>query len=515
MFSTRDLSQIRKKGITTTQIDKQLSYFGKGIPPLDIDRPARAGDGIIRLDGDMVRQLAENYDKVRPGMRVTKFVPASGAATRMFQGLFSWREALAAGTGAGELMKKDGDADLFFGRLRDFAFWEDLSLAMFREDLDAEHLLGDRNFLPLLDFILYDYGLDYATLPKGLLAFHRYGDHARTPFEEHLVEAALYAAGRNGKAAVHFTVSPDHLGKFKSLFQKVAGRYNADLKTDLGVDFSLQKPSTDTIAVDMENQPFRELDGSLLFRPGGHGALIENLNDLASDLVFIKNIDNVVPDHLKEETVTYKKALGGMLTSIQEKVHHWAGLLDREAPGQDTYEKAVAFCCSELNMDRRAFPAGAEDGAAVLKKLLNRPIRVCGMVRNQGEPGGGPFWVKDPGTGQRSLQIVESSQVNRDDPTQASAFNQSTHFNPVDLVCATRDHRGKPFDLRQFVDPATGFISEKSKDGRRLRALELPGLWNGAMANWITLFVEVPLITFNPVKVVNDLLRKEHQQLPV
>jgi hypothetical protein len=313
MFSEKDLLQIRKKGITTDLIDKQLSCFSKGFSPLNIDRPATSGDGIIQLDKAMVSKLAKEYDKVRPGLHVTKFVPASGAATRMFKDLFAWREALAAGTGVGELLKKEDAAAVFFSRLRDFAFWEDLSLAMFREDLDADHMLADRNFLPLLDFILFDYGLDYAALPKGLLAFHRYDGHSRTPFEEHLVEAALYASGKDGKAGVHFTVSPDHLGKFKALLRKVSAKYIEDLKTGIEVDFSLQKPTTDTIAVDMENRPFRDLDGSLLFRPGGHGALIENLNDLESDLVFIKNIDNVVPDHLREETIIYKKALGGML----------------------------------------------------------------------------------------------------------------------------------------------------------------------------------------------------------
>lgn len=537
MFSEKDLAQIRKKGISSDQVEKQLSYFIHGIPPLNIDRPATAGDGIIQLEQATATALAENFDRVRPDLHVTKFVPASGAATRMFKDLFSWREALAEGTGVGELMNREEAAALFFGRLKDFAFWEDLSLAMFREDLDAEHLLADRNVLPLLDFILFDYGLDYAALPKGLLAFHRYGDHSRTPFEEHLVEAVRYAAGRNGTANVHFTVSPDHLEKFRALSGKVAGKYARDPGTELQVDFSLQKPSTDTIAVDMENRPFRDLDGSLLFRPGGHGALIENLNDLASDMVFVKNIDNVVPDHLKEDTIMYKKALGGMLADIQEKVHQWADLLDRAdsgkgealpgeaghgkagtgpgsevAFGQGNYQEAVDFCCRDLNMDPAVFPAGFAEGIPVLRKMLNRPIRVCGMVRNLGEPGGGPFWVKDPHTGEKSLQIVESSQVNMEDPAQAEAFNRSTHFNPVDLVCATRNHRGELFDLRLFVDPATGFISEKSKDGRRLKALELPGLWNGAMANWITLFVEVPLSTFNPVKVVNDLLREEHQQ---
>jgi hypothetical protein len=511
MLTEKDLGQIRKKGISANLIEKQLSYFREGIPPVKLDRPAIPGDGIIQPEEAGVERLAAEYDRALSNLNMAKFVPASGAATRMFRDLFAWREALAGGTGLRELLGKDDAAAMFFGRLRDFAFWDDLSMAMFREDLDAEHLLGDRNFLPLLDFILFDYGLDYGSLPKGLLAFHRYGDHCRTPFEEHLVEAALYCSGGDGKARVHFTVSPDHLEKFKLLLGQVNDRYSREFQVDFEVGFSLQKPSTDTIAADLENQPFRELGGSLLFRPGGHGALIENLNDLEADFVFIKNIDNVVPDHLKERTILFKKALGGMLAGLRGKVNQWLKRLEQGKLSREEYLSAVGFCCDELSMDPQVFPAVPEEGIPVLKQMLDRPIRVCGMVKNQGEPGGGPFWVTDPGSGHRSLQIVESSQIDLGDPVQESIFRKSTHFNPVDLVCSIRDYRGRPFDLRKFVDPAAGFISEKSKDGRKLKALELPGLWNGAMADWISLFVEVPLITFNPVKVVNDLLRKEHQ----
>lgn len=511
MFKERDLAQMRMKGISLQLVDQQLAYFREGIRFVRLARPATVHDGIIQLDETVAVALAEAYDQARLSMVVVKFVPASGAATRMFKDLFAWREQLAGGTSVSELLSGDSSAATFFGRMKEFAFWEDLSLAMFKEDLDANHLLADRNYLPLLDFILFDYGLDYASLPKGLLAFHRYGNQSRTPFEEHLVEGALSIEGSAGEVRIHFTVSPDHLDKFRRLFGRVREPYAETYGVKPEVDFSQQKPSTDTIAVDLENKPFRELDGSLFFRPGGHGALIENLNDLDADLVFIKNIDNVVPDHRKEPTVLYKKALGGLLTGIQEQVHQWLSRLDAGNPEQKEYEKAVAFATGELNIDPDHFPADALNGAPVLKKLLNRPLRICGMVKNQGEPGGGPFWVKNHKTGKLSLQIVESSQIDMDDPEQAAVFKQSTHFNPVDLVCATRDYTGKSFDLSRFVDADTGFISNKSRDGRDLKALELPGLWNGGMADWITLFAEVPLITFNPVKVVSDLLRKEHQ----
>lgn len=511
MLTDKDLIQIRKMGITEQQIEMQLSIFREGISHVKIDRPAIAGDGIIRLDQESVKSLASKFDKACGELSVTKFVPASGAATRMFRDLFAWREALMDGVGVGELFRQDKSAATFFGRLKDFAFWEDLSMAMCREDLVAEHLLEDGNLLPLLDFILFDHGLDYGSLPKGLLAFHRYADHCRTPFEEHLVEAIHYGKGRDGVARVHCTVSPDHLEKFRILLGKVKDRYEREYKVATAVEFSLQKPSTDTVAVDVANQPFRDLDGSLLFRPGGHGALIENLNDLDADVVFVKNVDNVVPDRLKEQTHLYKKAIGGLLTGVKEKTREWLSRMDQRELSPSEYRAAVAFCRDELFMDSGIFPDNPADGLPMLKKMLDRPIRVCGMVKNQGEPGGGPFWVKHPDTGMTSLQIVESSQVDLQDPGQQSLFGKSTHFNPVDLVCAITDYRGERFDLRNFVDPATGFISEKSKNGRALKALELPGLWNGAMAGWITLFVEVPLITFNPVKVVNDLLRETHQ----
>ena len=509
--SEKDIKSIQARGMAPDDVMMQLDRFKAGFPPIILDRPAIVGDGIRQLDQNALSALAALYEEHPGAKQVEKFVPASGAATRMFKDLFAWREALQQGFDPEELLSHDKDAALFFDRLSDFAFWDDLVLYMCREDLVAEHFLVNKNLLPLLDFILEDHGLDYAFLPKGLILFHRYDDHCRTAMEEHLVEGANYAAGTNRRVSIHFTVSPDHMDYFKSVFRRTGDAYEEKLGVRFDISYSVQKPSTDTIAVDHDNVPFRERDGSLVFRPGGHGALIENLQELDADLVFIKNIDNVVPDHLKEQTIIYKKALAGLLLKIQKQVHRWLHILDEEKLSDKDFGELSAFAVKDLGFDASSIGENNPAGLQSLRSLLNRPIRVCGMVRNEGEPGGGPFWVKDPDSGALSLQIVETSQVNMDDQKQKEILSQSTHFNPVDLVVAIRDYKGNRFNLREFIDPQTGFISHKSKDGKTLKALELPGLWNGAMAKWISVFVEVPIVTFNPVKVVNDLLRAEHQ----
>lgn len=512
MFSERDVAQMKSKGISPEVVMLQIDNFRKGFPAILLDRPACVDDGIISMDRDSMNFLAGVFDEKAISRRLLKFVPASGAATRMFKDVFSWRSSLTRGDDPVELTKQDMVAATFFRRIQDFAFWDDLAMCLYKEDLHAEHLLLTRNYLPVLDFLLEGHGLDYAYLPKGLILFHRYDDHCRTAMEEHLSEGALYARDTERQVRIHFTVSPDHLDRFKEKMRHVRDAYEKRYQARFEVSWSIQKPSTDTIAVDMQNNPLRESDGSLVFRPGGHGALIENLNDLDADLVYIKNIDNVVPDHLKEETVLYKKVLGGLLIEMQERVHHWMRKIDAGTLVGEDYTKAIAFVSDELFIDVRSIDDDPDAGIPKLRALLNRPIRVCGMVRNEGEPGGGPFWVRDPESGALSLQIVETSQINLADKVQKSILNSASHFNPVDLVCATKDYKGKQFDLQSFVDPRTGFVSQKSKDGKALKALELPGLWNGSMANWITLFVEVPIITFNPVKIVNDLLRTEHQQ---
>ncbi len=511
MQSPKDLQQLEEKGISPEEFQLQLNRFKKGFPSVRLHRPATPGDGIICFERPEAEKLAGFFAQSASTKKVLKFVPASGVATRMFKDLFSWREKLKSGVLPEELMEQDKTAKQFFSELKAFAFWDELSLVMHRDCVDADHMLAEGHFLTLLDYILFEYGLDYAALPKGLLLFHRYRHISRTPVEEHMVEGADHARNANGEVHIHFTVSTEHRGKFENLVAQKAPKYEKELGVKYQISFSVQKPSTDTVAVDLNNEAFRESDGSLLFRPAGHGALIENLNDLDADLVFIKNIDNVVPDHHKAETYLYKKVLGGLLLQLQEQVFEWLRLLEIGNFDDETCSRVFDFAVKQLNLDPDSVKGNSDECKKQLFAFLNRPIRVCGMVKNQGEPGGGPFWITDPKTGRNSLQIVESSQIDLKNPAQETIFRASTHFNPVDLVCAIKDYKGRKFNLPDYVDSETGFISQKSKDGRDLKALELPGLWNGAMADWITLFVEVPLITFNPVKTVNDLLRPEHR----
>ncbi len=511
MLNEQDIKQLEEKGISKEEFLHQIDRFRSGFPPLDLDRPATDGDGIRKFGEQNIHDLAEGYDAVHTDFRVLKFVPASGAATRMFKDVFAWRDLLVAGVETEGLLDDKPEAASFFGRMRDFAWWDDLKVAMDKDDLDADHMLDTKNYLPLLEYLLFDAGLDYAALPKALINFHRYDRQARTAMEEHLAEGAAYASDIHNKVPLHFTLSPEHISGFKAKLEKVQKYYENAFGVSYDVSYSVQKPSTDTIAVGLDNLPFRENDGSLLFRPGGHGALIENLNDLDHDIIFIKNIDNVVPDRLKEPTILYKKAIGGILLNLKKEINAWMDRMDKSSLTGDEYLKAVDFATNELKIDRKVFPLDPIEGSSILRSKLNRPLRVCGMVKNEGEPGGGPFWVKDPSEDSSSLQIVELSQVDMDNPEQAALVKQATHFNPVDLVCSFKDYKGNRFDLRKFIDKSTGFISRKSKDGKELKALERPGLWNGAMAYWNTVFVEVPLITFNPVKTINDLLRDEHQ----
>ena len=399
----------------------------------------------------------------------------------------------------------------FFEQIEKFAFYNDLNAACEKAfEKNIPTLMAEGDYKAVVAALLEAAGLNYGALPKGLLKFHRYEDGSRTPLEEHLVEGALYAANKNGKVNVHFTVSPEHRRLFENLVADKAAVYAKKYGVDYNVTFSEQKPCTDTIAADMNNQPFRD-NGKLLFRPGGHGALIENLNDLDADIIFIKNIDNVVPDKLKGDTVLYKKLIAGVLVALQQKAFAYLELLDS---GRYTHEQVLEilqFLQKKL-FCKNPETKNLEDAELVLylKEKLNRPMRVCGMVKNVGEPGGGPFLAYNS-DGTISLQILESSQIDMDDPEKKEMFEKGTHFNPVDLVCAVRDYKGHKFDLVNFVDKATGFISYKSKNGKDLKALELPGLWNGAMSDWNTVFVEVSLSTFNPVKTVNDLLREQHQ----
>lgn len=505
MMTPQDEELLAKKGISEQQLSYQLSCFAEGFPSLKLFAAASPEKGLLVPDTDEQEKFLDAWEAyTQTGKTIVLFVPASGAATRMFKNLFEFLEA-------GSDIPPAGFEKTFFEKIEKFAFYDDLNVACQRTaGKGIPALKADGGYKAIVAALVGAGGLNYGALPKGLLKFHKYEDGSRTPLEEHLVEGALYAVHKNGKVNVHFTVSPEHRALFKALVDEKATCHAQKTGVDYNVTFSEQKPGTDTIAVDMENNPFR-VNGELLFRPGGHGALIENLNELDADVIFIKNIDNVVPDKLKGDTVLYKKLIAGVLITLQRQAYAYLRRLDS---GEYTHEQLLGilqFLQKELHC-RRPESKDLEDSdlAVYLKEKLNRPMRVCGMVKNVGEPGGGPFLAYN-GDGSVSLQILESSQIDRNDPENKTLFEEGTHFNPVDLVCGVRDYKGHKFDLVKHVDKSTGFISCKSKNGKDLKALELPGLWNGAMSDWNTVFVEVPLTTFNPVKTVNDLLREEHQ----
>lgn len=515
-FTQQDLAQIHSKGLNLDEVLSQMDHLKRGFPFTKLNRPCRTGDGIAVVRREDDRELRQHHSEAALQGRTMKFVPASGAASRMFKSLqgfcaahdqFSLREIAERA----EMNQPDFRRLLSFVKNLDkFAFYDDLKSIMLEQRIDPEEGLTNGHITAILELILSENGLNYARLPKGLIKFHRYDDHIRTPFEEHLVEAAEYTLDKNQNAKIHFTVSPQHLQAVKMYLDNVQERYANGIRFD--ITLSAQKSATDTIAVDLNNQPFRNRNGELVFRPAGHGALIENLDDLRGDIVFIKNVDNVVPDRLKEATYLYKKLLCGYLVKIQHQVFNH--LLDLSDPGinQRLLHDIFEFAQNELFIvpPEAVLKSTKEEKRQFLYSKLNRPLRVCGMVKNEGEPGGGPFWVEHQ-DGSQTLQIVEQSQVDLNSNEQRTIWESSTHFNPVDLVCGVQDYLGRPFNLLEFIDPDTGFISRKSKDGKELKALEVPGLWNGAMAYWNTIFVEVPSVTFSPVKTVFDLLRKEHQ----
>ncbi|MEG0655511.1 MAG: DUF4301 family protein [Mucinivorans sp.] len=482
MFSEKDIEQLMARGITPSKVKNQIEYFVNGFPFLPITAAARVGDGIVPLGADRAKELAAQWDQATATGRfsIVKFVPASGAATRMFKEYF---EFIAGGDPSAAVQNS-------IDNIAKFAFFS--SLRSMCADMH-----DDRE---LVKTMLSADGLGYGVAPKALIKFHKYTDRTRTALEEHLVEGALYGASSMGAVQLHFTVSPEHLDGFRDVVEKGIEFFERKFATTFEITYSVQKPSTDTIAVDMDNQPFRTESGELLFRPAGHGALIENLSELPRDVIFIKTVDNVQPDHRKADTVLYKKALAAYGLSLQSKIFETIRALEA---GQIKAPQATAFVEATIG-----YKFGRQPSVEALIAVLNRPLRVCGMVCNEGEPGGGPFWAKEGPWGDESLQIAESSQIA---PQQSELMKKSTHFNPVDIVCFTKNYRGERFDLTAYTDPATGFISKKSFAGRDLRAQELPGLWNGAMAHWNSVFVEVPISTFAPVKVLGDLLRPEHQ----
>ncbi|TVR38244.1 MAG: DUF4301 family protein [Cryomorphaceae bacterium] len=498
-FTEKDIQQLAARGITANQAAEQVTQLRKGFPGIRLTGPALVGDGIVALSESRADEYMESFNEAATHLNLLKFVPASGAATRMFKALFE------GGDGQSAERKEVRE------NIREFAFYPALKQVAEKQGI-GEGQLASLPSQKLFNLMLEPDGMGFGQLPKGMIPFHRYGNTARTAFEEHLHEGLHHSCGVDDKVRIHFTVQQDFLADIQAKLQSEADAISSKTSKQFELSFSVQSSATDTLAIDANGEPVRNPDGSLLFRPGGHGALIHNLNALSAELIFVKNIDNVVSDRHKYQGIRYKMVLAGLALDLHRRIVK--------------YQRAIALgrtpveLCREIQHFLQEYffletPEGMcnrgsrREFVAWVHPILNRPLRVCGMVRNEGEPGGGPFWVHDEHTG-RSLQIVEKSQINTTDATQRDMLEAATHFNPVDLVCMTRDYTGKAYNLLQFVDPQTGFVSEKSHQGQTIRALELPGLWNGAMANWNTVFVEVPASTFSPVKTVNDLLRPLH-----
>ena len=510
-FSDKDLQQFDKKGITVEQVEMQLENFKNGFPYIRLLRAATLNNGIRKIKESDLDKFRKKYDKSE-NLRKLKFVPASGAATRMFKALLEFESAYSMSGCDPCIIEKEAyrQVKTFFENLKLFAFYPKLNQVLENSGKNIDVLLNNSQFNEILDALLGEDGMNYRNLPKGLILFHHYPDHNRTSVEEHLVEGAAYAKNLENLVVIHLTVSPEHLSAFQQVVEEAELRFERELHVRYHISYSVQKPATDTIAVDKDNTIFRDPDGTVLFRPAGHGALLENLNDLDSDIIFIKNIDNVVPDKFRDETVLYKKVLAGILIDYRERIHHYISLLEMQKMNAELNKEIRQFIENELCLQLPEKKLTPEEQTKLYFNKLNRPIRICGMVKNYGEPGGGPFWAENP-DGTVSLQIVETTQIDLKNMLQRTILESSTHFNPVDIVCMIKDHKGNNFDLHKLIDHSTGFISNKSKDGKKLKALELPGLWNGSMSDWNTIFVEVPIATFNPVKTVIDLIRPEHQ----
>lgn len=506
MLREEDLALLQSKGISEQQVEEQLKRFATGFPYLKIMDAARPGQGITVLTPEEEQAAVERWQRyLADGGEVCKFVPASGAASRMFKALFEFVD------GDADVPAEGSDVAKLIADIDKMAFISDLNEATQRiHGMTVAQLKEAGRYKDVIAAIIKPEGLNYGNLPKGLLKFHSYPEGSRTPVEEQLAEGAQTAANSLGVVNLHFTVSANHRKLFEEKINSVIDEVGKRHGVKFNVSLSEQKPSTDTIAANPDNTPFME-DGHLLFRPGGHGALIENLNDMESAVVFIKNIDNVVPDARRDATIKYKQVLGGYLMELHDTVDKYLTELATGNYTRGHLQDMVGFLHFKLGItDRRIDSMNDTDLAMYLHEKLSRPLRVCGMVRNEGEPGGGPFIAYNP-DGSASPQILESNQIDPNNEDYRRMVASATHFNPVDLVCYIKDRHNGKYNLPKYVDPATGFISSKSSHGKELRAMELPGLWNGAMSDWNTAFVEVPIATFNPVKTVNDLLRPVHQ----
>ena len=503
MFTQQDIEQLFQQGIELkdAEIQQEIVKNHEFVP---VVKPAVNHDGVLTMDENYIRQLINNYEQNATNEKIVKFVPASGAASRMFKDLYSYRDGDTAESTTKQLA-------LFFEHISEFAFFQHLKKKIAEEGLNLSELLEKKDYCTIIDYVLTEKGLNYAKTPKGLIFFHQYGTLARTAFEEHLVEAMEYACDKNKNAHLHFTISPEHWEGFENLKNKLIPQYEQQYGIQFNIEFSIQHSSTDTLAFAADNTPFRSENGKMVFRPGGHGSLLKNLNEIDADILFIKNIDNVCLDRYKKDTITYKKLLVGLLLDFKGQIFHFLQEMESALLSEEKLQEIEQFLQEKffviLSDSYKNLPMAEKQ--AVLFEKLNRPIRICGMVKREDEPGGGPFWVKNA-TDEISLQIVETSEINLSDQTQKECLDNSEFFNPVDLVCSLKNYRGKPFNLSDYVDISRYFISEKSQNGKPLKAIENPGLWNGAMSDWLTVFVAVPLSTFSPVKTVNDLLRKEH-----
>lgn len=515
MYSKTDIKYLKSKNISQEEVDKQLSSFENGFEYIKLVSPATTRNGIIKFNDKDIENLISLYDEAVKKLDVIKFVPASGSATRMFKTLF---EFLNTYDGKEDSFlniikdKKNDSINNFFNSISEFPFYGKLSGKIWQNGESIDLMIKKKRFKDIIEYLLTEKGLNYGATPKGLIDFHIYSESLRTAFDEQ-IEEAIRLCYNGKKTNIHFTVSEEHLDDFKNRLDKLNKGSNKLKEAKVNVTFSLQKNATDTISVDTNGEIVRDNEGNILLRPGGHGALIHNLNELKEHIIFIKNIDNILPDRGKEISVKYKKIIAGHLIKTRILIsRHIKQLISSNVTDKDI-QSAKRFI-SKLGIKFENYPnfKNLKAEGKYLKDILNRPIRVCGMVENKGEPGGGPFWAISKDGNQR-LMIVESAQVNKSDSQQNKIFEKSTHFNPVDIACCIEDYKGRKFNLKEFIDETQGFISEKSYLGKEIKCLELPGLWNGAMANWITIFVEVPEDTFAPVKTVFDLLRFEHKNI--
>lgn len=508
MLSKKDLQQLAQKGITETQFETLIENFEKGFPYANLAGAATLGDGIVHFSDADAQEYATLFDQKRDELSMVKFVPASGAASRMFKDLIDVEQKYDTAT------KKSDFAGMTkcLDKVTKLALADALQGVMQKEGLDVQECAKQKAYSTLAKYILKPEGLGYQQKPKAMLLFHNYADGARTAFEEHLVEGVEYAKMADNTVHLHFTISPEHRSLFEAKMQEVVPALEQKYGVRYCIDFSEQMGKTDMPALDKDGNLVRNEDGSILFRPGGHGALIENLNALEADLIFIKNIDNVTTDALRGTTYLYKKALAGYLLHVQEAVSLCLHHLESLSVSESTLSRIEGFAAKMLNIrfSMTYFSRSMRERISYLARKLNRPIRVCGMVRNEGEPGGGPYWVRNQ-HGHKNLQIIEASQIDFNNRFQVEMVQASSHFNPVDLICGVINYKGNKFNLKNYIDKNTGFISQKKQNGIEMTIQELPGLWNGAMADWNTIFVEVPIETFTPVKTLADLLRKEHQ----